>query len=127
MSERATGGFTAATSLANQLVRRGVPFRTAHQLVGQAVRRAIDAGSVQLTDVGPPGWPDEIEPADLELSTLVRAQRYGGGPGSFAEPYRQARAAWAAHLQWHRQWRQSTEIATTGLAGAVEAIRHPSS
>jgi argininosuccinate lyase len=125
MSERAVNGFTAATSVANQLVRRGVPFRTAHHLVGEAVRRAIETDSAQLTDFEPPKWLDELELADLEPSTLVRAQVHGGGPGAFAEAYRQACAAWDVHRRWHRQWRRSVAIAATGLAKAVEAIRHP--
>ena len=37
-------GFTTATDLADYLVRRGVPFRDAHEVVGRAVRHAIDKG-----------------------------------------------------------------------------------
>jgi argininosuccinate lyase len=119
MSERAETGFTAATSVANRLVQRGVPFRTAHHMVGDAVRRAVQAGSTQLAEFGPPGWLDEIGLADLDLPALVRAHAYGGGPGSVAEPYRQAAAAWAAHRQWLGQRRQSAADAAAELAAAV--------
>jgi argininosuccinate lyase len=34
-----------ATDLADELVRRGVPFREAHRKVGHLVRRALDCGT----------------------------------------------------------------------------------
>jgi len=71
----AAAGFVDATALANELVRRGVPFREAHHRIGEAVLRCIDEG-------GP--WP----PADLprlDLPAVVDRARYGGGPGSRAE------------------------------------------
>ncbi|MGH7865963.1 MAG: argininosuccinate lyase [Candidatus Binataceae bacterium] len=40
----ASGGFTLATDLAEHLVRRGTPFRQAHEIVGRLVRDAIGAG-----------------------------------------------------------------------------------
>lgn len=48
-------GFPTATDLADYLVRRGVPFRDAHEAVGRAVRHCIDAG---------------CDLADLDVSTL---------------------------------------------------------
>ena len=41
-----------ATDLADYLVRKGVPFRQSHKLVGQAVRRAEERG-VRLRDLSP--------------------------------------------------------------------------
>ncbi len=38
------GGFLTATDLADYLVRRGVPFRTAHSIVGEAVAWCVDNG-----------------------------------------------------------------------------------
>jgi argininosuccinate lyase len=40
--EAASRGYSTATDLADYLVRKGVPFRDAHEVVGQAVRLAID-------------------------------------------------------------------------------------
>lgn len=40
----AEGGYANATSFANYLVSRGVPFREAHEQTGRAVRRAIEQG-----------------------------------------------------------------------------------
>jgi argininosuccinate lyase len=51
----AAGGFSLATDLAEELVRRGVPFREAHEVVGEVVRRAEERG-VDL---------DGLEPAEI--------------------------------------------------------------
>src|SRR4030095_4646720 len=40
-----SGGYMNATELADYLVRKGMPFREAHEVVGKVVRRAIDLGS----------------------------------------------------------------------------------
>ncbi len=40
----ATAGYMNATELADYLVRKGMPFREAHEVVGKIVRRAIERG-----------------------------------------------------------------------------------
>ncbi len=127
MSERAVNGFTTATAVANRLVRSGVPFRTAHHMVGDAVRKAVAAGSVQLADFGPPGWLDQIGPASFDLRAVVRAQAHGGGPGAFDEPFRTATAAWTAHQAWLGAWRKSVAAAEVCLAAAVRQLCLPDS
>ncbi|MFW5954951.1 MAG: argininosuccinate lyase, partial [Guyparkeria sp.] len=44
MREAARQGFSTATDLADYLVRRGVAFRDAHEIVGRAVRHATEQG-----------------------------------------------------------------------------------
>ncbi len=44
MCNAAVKGYTTATDLADALVRKGVAFRDAHEIVGKAVRFALDAG-----------------------------------------------------------------------------------
>lgn len=44
MRDAALKGYATATDLADYLVRKGIPFRDAHAVVGRAVRRAIDDG-----------------------------------------------------------------------------------
>jgi argininosuccinate lyase len=44
MEQAAAEGFATATDLADYLVRKGVPFRDAHEIVGRAVRRGIESG-----------------------------------------------------------------------------------
>ena len=128
MQRRAEDGFTTATWLANQLVRRGVPFRTAHHMVGDAVRQAVAAGSTRLADFGPPGWLDGIELdgtklADLDLPDVMRAHKYGGGPGAFEGTLDEALNNWAAHRRWQHEWQDASRAADTALAAAAAAIK----
>jgi len=44
MYRAAQQGYATATDLADYLVRRGLPFRDAHEAVGRAVRRASERG-----------------------------------------------------------------------------------
>ena len=44
MRAAAGQGFTTATDLADYLVGKGVPFRDAHEIVGQAVQLAVSSG-----------------------------------------------------------------------------------
>ncbi|MGO8960323.1 MAG: lyase family protein [Streptosporangiaceae bacterium] len=122
MTERAADGFTTATSLANRLVRSGVPFRTAHHLVGDAVRQAVEAGSTRLADFGPRGWLDRIGPAELDLPSVVRAHAHGAGPGAFADSFRHAAQAWLGHRDWLTAWRAQDAAATLALAAAVRQL-----
>jgi argininosuccinate lyase len=55
-----TGGYATATDLADYLVRKGVAFRDAHEIVGKTVRLAIDSGR---------------DLAQLELAELQRFSR----------------------------------------------------
>ncbi|HSK23515.1 MAG TPA: argininosuccinate lyase [Egicoccus sp.] len=57
----AVGGFALATDLAEELVRRGVPFREAHEVVGDVVRLAESRG-VDL---------DGLDPAELAAAHPV--------------------------------------------------------
>jgi argininosuccinate lyase len=126
MAARAVDGFTAATAVANRLVRRGMPFRTAHEQVGDAVRRAVEAGSTRLADFGPPGWLADLGLGDLGgagLAELVVAHGYGGGPGAFAEPHAAAMESWRASCRWLREWRTAVAGADAELAAAVEPLR----
>lgn len=57
MAESCEGGFANATDLAEYLVRKGVPFRTAHGISAKAVRAAIDSGLTKIEDLS----PDELK------------------------------------------------------------------
>ncbi|HZB47925.1 MAG TPA: lyase family protein [Mycobacteriales bacterium] len=125
MAARAVDGFTAATAVANRLVRAGVPFRTAHTRVGDAVRRAVAAGSTRLADFGPPGWLDGLGLDDLDtggLAALVAAHAYGGGPGDFAAPHAAAVAHRQAVCGWLRDWRAALAGADAELTAAVREL-----
>jgi argininosuccinate lyase len=55
MERAASRGYATATDLADYLVKKGLPFRDAHELVARAVRQAIERG---------------VDLADLPLETL---------------------------------------------------------
>jgi len=44
MRKAAGGGFSTATDIADYLVRKGLPFRNAHEVVGKTVRYCIETG-----------------------------------------------------------------------------------
>jgi len=85
MREALRGGFLTATDLADHLVRRGVPFRTAHEQAGRAVR-AAEAEGVELWELSPEALRGACPEAGEEaLSGLVpeaaaRARLSPGGP-----------------------------------------------
>ena len=51
MEESCSGGFANATDVADYLVRKGVPFRVAHELSAKCVRLAIDSGLSAIEDL----------------------------------------------------------------------------
>ena len=67
MAALAPAGYTLATDIAEWLVRRGVPFRSAHEAAGAAVRiaEARGVGLEELTD-------DELAAISAELTPQVR-------------------------------------------------------
>jgi argininosuccinate lyase len=68
MAELAPAGYTLATDVAEWLVRRGVPFRIAHETAGAAVK-AAEARGVGLEDLG----DEELAQVASELTPEVRA------------------------------------------------------
>jgi argininosuccinate lyase len=73
MAEAAEGGYMTATDLADEMVRRGVPFREAHEAAGRAVRLAAGK-SVSLTDL----TAADLKKADKRLKLAdLRATELG--------------------------------------------------
>jgi argininosuccinate lyase len=84
MAEAARQGFSTATDLADYLVRRGIPFRDAHEIVGKAValgvREGRDLSELTLEELR--GFSDRIDPdvyAVLSLEGSVAARNHLGG------------------------------------------------
>jgi argininosuccinate lyase len=77
----------AATEVADLLVRRGVPFREAHGIVGGLVRDAVERG-VSLSELSPEDVRKHSEHLDdsyyevLERSSWLESKRIAGGTGS---------------------------------------------
>lgn len=85
MAERAEDGFTPATYLAERLVADGMPFRSAHHLVGRTVLDALESGvslpdtvnaSPELNAALPAQDPEWLRPG-----RVAAACSHGGGPG----------------------------------------------
>ncbi len=84
MLEAARRGFSTATDLADYLVRKGMPFRDAHEVVGLAVRHGVDTGRdlAEMTLEELRGFSDVIGDDVFEVLTLegsVAARDHIGG------------------------------------------------
>jgi argininosuccinate lyase len=87
LAELAPQGFSLATDVAEWLVRRGVPFREAHELAGACVRRCEDLGcdlgdltDDQLAAISPSLTPDVRQVLTVEGSVASRDGRGGTAP-----------------------------------------------
>ncbi len=98
MREAARRGFSTATDLADYLVRQGVAFRDAHEVVGKAVRLGVDSGrdlaEMSLEELQ--GFSDRIQQDVFEVLTLegsVAARDHLGGtaPGQVRAAAQRAR------------------------------------
>jgi argininosuccinate lyase len=85
MAAAASDELIAATDLADQLVRQGVPFREAHGIVGGVVRAAVERGKrlSELTDEELADLAPQLQPADfralLEQSSWLESKVSEGG------------------------------------------------
>jgi argininosuccinate lyase len=85
MYAAAAKGYTTATDLADYLVRKDVPFRDAHELVGQAVQRAVaehkalEELSLEELNGAPQGVITEDVYQILSLAGSVAARDHIGG------------------------------------------------
>ena len=93
MREAALRGFSTATDLADYLVRKGLPFRDCHEIVGHAVKYGVQTGKdlaeMSLDELRQ--FSDQIEDdvfAVLTLEGSVGARDHIGGTAP-----RQVRAA----------------------------------
>jgi argininosuccinate lyase len=77
----------AATEIADLLVRRGVPFREAHGIVGGLVRDSVEAGRA-LSELSPEELRERSEHLDesyyevLRRGSWLESKRIAGGTGS---------------------------------------------
>ncbi|OBJ02902.1 argininosuccinate lyase [Mycobacterium sp. 1482292.6] len=92
MAALAPAGYTLATDIAEWLVRQGVPFRSAHEAAGAAVRAAEQrsVGLDELTDdeltaISPDLTPQVREVLTIEGSVSSRDARGGTAPARVAE------------------------------------------
>ncbi|MFF9120136.1 argininosuccinate lyase [Streptomyces massasporeus] len=121
--QRAREGFVTATVVANRLVAEGMPFRTAHHVVGAAVRDAVEAGETELTKITTPdGTARELGPELGSLDAVVASHDRGGGPGECSRVVAVLREALGSHADRLAAHRERTVQARERLTGAVQAI-----
>ncbi|MGQ9516526.1 MAG: argininosuccinate lyase [Anaerolineae bacterium] len=87
-----------ATDLADYLVRKGVPFRTAHALVGRAVQRAEERGVTlqelsleEYRAVSPAFEADLYDALSVEASVTARSTEGGTAPEAVRRQLEEAR------------------------------------
>jgi argininosuccinate lyase len=93
MTRAARQGFSTATDLADYLVRKGIPFRDAHETVGRAVRHGVESGR-DLSDMTLEelqGFSSSIGADVFEVLTLEGSLAARNHPGGTAPA--QVRAA----------------------------------
>ncbi|HEY2507399.1 MAG TPA: argininosuccinate lyase [Streptosporangiaceae bacterium] len=109
LAATAGAGYALATDLAELLVRRGVPFRAAHEVVGHLVVwcqvhdcELADVSDDDLAKVSPLLTPDVRDVLTVDGAIAARAARGGTAPVRVAEQLArlqqdvQQQAAWAA-------------------------------
>ncbi|WP_455206881.1 argininosuccinate lyase [Kaarinaea lacus] len=100
MRAAALKGFATATDLADYLVRKGVAFRDAHEIVGKAVQKGIKDGKdlAEMSLIELQKFSKVIEPDVFEVLTLegsVAARNHVGGTAP-----KQVQQAVARARQW---------------------------
>ena len=98
MHAAAKRGFATATDLADYLVRQGVAFRDAHEIVGRAVRHGIEAGQdlsemklEELQAFSPSIGADVFAVLTLEGSVAARDHVGGTAPAQVRAAIKRAR------------------------------------
>ena len=88
-------GHALATELADWLVRRGMPFRQAHEVSGRAVKAADALGvplwELDLASVDPALSEDAREALTVDAALAVRAHKGGTAPHAVADQLAAAR------------------------------------
>jgi argininosuccinate lyase len=92
MERNATAGFSLATDVADYLVRQGVPFREAHEIVGALVAHCEEHGielheasDEALASVSPHLTPEVRSSMTLEASLRTKSGRGGTAPDQVSQ------------------------------------------
>jgi argininosuccinate lyase len=137
-AQRAAQDFIGATDLAEVIVlKRGLDYKAAHDLVGRAVRAALESGATTLTaddlnaaagrDLGLA--PDDIDDAlDPARSVAARAGLGGAAESPVTRMIAECRESLADHRQWREQAQARLAEAEASLlmtAAALKTTRAP--
>ncbi len=102
IAERLDRGHLDATTLMEEMIRRGIPQRTAHEVVGRLVRKALDRG-VRLSDLAASEFEEAHPALDKSIKDVLGVENAIARFASFgstapAEVERQI-AAWSEKLR----------------------------
>ena len=107
MASLAPQGFSLATDIAEWLVRRGVPFRDAHEMAGSCVRRCEELDveldeltDAQLAEISEHLKPDVRDVLTVEGSIASRSARGGTALARVTEQLAELRDQTAEHRAW---------------------------
>jgi argininosuccinate lyase len=109
LANSAVQGFALATDVAEDLVRRGVPFRRAHETVGRLVAWCTargcdltDVDDAQLAEISAELTPEIRAVLSLRGALAARSARGGTAPERVAEQLAELRDQIATHESWAR-------------------------
>ncbi|MEA2606066.1 MAG: argininosuccinate lyase [Chloroflexota bacterium] len=111
MADAAADGYTTATTLADALVRRGVPFRTAHHVVGALVGHAERDGIRLLSDMPPSALTELLAAVDDETARRIAVEA-GAAVELLASATIEGALAAADVIGGTAPWRVAAAIAT---------------
>jgi argininosuccinate lyase len=104
--EAAAGGFSTATDVADYLVRKGLPFRQAHEIVGKLVRHCLEKG-LQFSDLSledlkrfSPLFEEDVRAIDVMASVQARDVAGGTAPSRVMEAIAEGRRLLTATQGW---------------------------
>ncbi len=106
MRQVAGGGFSTATDVADYLVRKGLPFRRAHEVVGRLVRHCLEQGG-DITDLPladlqgfSPLFQEDVYSVTVDSSVQARDVPGGTAPNRVREALAESRRLLAATEAW---------------------------
>jgi len=107
LTAAAPAGHALATDVAEWLVRQGVPFREAHEVVGRLVAwcvdqrvELLDVSDDQLAALSPQLRPEVRSVLTVDGALAARATTGGTAPARVAEQWQELRAAVDAQAAW---------------------------
>ncbi|MEE3457640.1 MAG: argininosuccinate lyase, partial [Lachnospiraceae bacterium] len=101
MADSARQGYSNATDAADYLVKKGMPFRDAHSVIGRLVLTCIEK-NIQMDELPLADYRAESELFDediyeaISLKTCVETRITKGAPGDIENEIRESRAFMAA-------------------------------
>jgi argininosuccinate lyase len=107
LEELAPAGFSLATDIAEWLVKRGVPFRVAHEVAGACVKLCESQGielwdltDEQFAGISPHLTPEVREVLSVHGAIAARDGRGGTAPSAVAVQLAEVKADLAAQSEW---------------------------